>query len=237
VFWVGPELTPWLSGAMVSLTGGARVTALLQADATALLPVRDGVMFDTQHSESDDHGHDDHADHGHADGAVDPHAWLSPQNGAAWLGVIAAQLSMADPENQTAYAANAAAGQAELAALSAEINSLLAPVRGGRFVVFHDAYQYFETGFDVPAAGSITLSDASDPSPARIAGVQARIRADGITCVLAEPQFNPGLVATVLDGTTARTGVLDPLASDLAPGQGLYPALLRQMAVTLAECL
>lgn len=121
--------------------------------------------------------------------------------------------------------------------LSAEIQATLDPVRGGSFIVFHDAYQYFETDFDFPASGAISLGDASDPSPARIAEIQGRIREEGIDCVLAEPQFNPGLVTTVLDGTEAKTSVIDPLGSALEPGSALYPKLIRNMADALAECL
>ncbi len=192
----------------------------------------------------DDHGHEEHADHddhddheGHAHGEHDPHAWLSPANAGTWLNVIAAQLSAADPENAGKYFENAAAARAEMEALSAEIAETLEPVKGGSFIVFHDAYQYFENEFDFPASGAISISDASDPSPARIAEIQARIRDEGIDCVLAEPQFNSGLVATVLEGTEANTGVIDPLSTELEPGPALYPQLLRNMANTLAECL
>ena len=114
---------------------------------------------------------------------------------------------------------------------------MLDSVRGGSFIVFHDAYQYFEVAFDFPAAGAISLGDASDPSPARIAEIQGRIRDEGIDCVLAEPQFNEGLVATVLEGTDANTGVIDPLGAGLDPGPSLYPQIIRNMAKTLAECL
>jgi zinc transport system substrate-binding protein len=162
---------------------------------------------------------------------------LSPDNAAVWLDVIAAELSSADPENAGAYFANAAAAKDELEAVSAEVNETLEPVRGLRFVVFHDAYQYFETAFDLPASGAISLSDATDPSPARIAEIQERVAEEGIDCVLAEPQFDPGIVATVMDGTDARTAVLDPLGSDLEPGPDLYPQLLRNLAGSLAGCL
>jgi zinc transport system substrate-binding protein len=161
--------------------------------------------------------------------------WLSPTNAATWLNVIAGQLSATDPENAGAYFANAAAGRAELDTLTSDINAMLGPVRGGQFIVFHDAYQYFESAFDFIASGAISISDASDPSPARIAEIRARIADEGINCVLAEPQFNAGLVATVLDGTEAKTGVLDPLGSDLAPGPALYPQLMRNLASTLVE--
>ncbi|WP_247228078.1 zinc ABC transporter substrate-binding protein [Yoonia sp. F2084L] len=204
------------------------------------------------HAKDDAHDHDDHADHeghdhdehtetdaheGHDHGAHDPHAWLAPTNATTWLNLIAAQLSSADPENAGTYFANAAAARAEMEALSAEVNAILAPVRGESFVVFHDAYQYFETDFDFPASGAISLSDAADPSPARIAEIQGRVREEGVACVLAEPQFNAGLVTAVLDGTEANTGVIDPLGVDLEPGPALYPQLIRNMATTLADCL
>lgn len=187
-------------------------------------------------AQHDDHGgHDDHAGHDHGD--HDPHAWLSPDNAASWLNVIAAELSAADPDNAGAYFANAAAARAQLDTLKAEISAKLGPLRGKRFVVFHDAYQYFENAFNFPAFGAISLSDAADPSPARIAEIQARVREEGIDCVLAEPQYNPGLVATVLDGTEAATGVLDPLGSTLEPGPDLYPMTLQNLAGVLADCL
>ncbi|MEM9393310.1 MAG: zinc ABC transporter substrate-binding protein [Pseudomonadota bacterium] len=193
-----------------------------------------------EHAEAkahDDHDHEEHAHEGHDHGEHDPHAWLSPQNASTWLNVIAAQLSAADPDNAGAYFANAAAGKAELEALTEEVSGILNPVRGGSFVAFHDAYQYFEMDFDFPASGAISLGDASDPSPARIAEIQGRVREEGIGCVLAEPQYNPGLVATVLDGTDASTAVIDPLGVDLELGSELYPQLIRNMATTLAECL
>lgn len=196
-----------------------------------------------EHAEGEDHddhddehaGHDDHHDHAHGD--HDPHAWLSPENANTWLNVIAAQLSAADPDNAGAYFANAAAAREEMAALAAEVNETLEPVRGVNFIVFHDAYQYFENAFDFPASGAISIGDASDPSPARIAEIQGRISEEDVNCVLSEPQFNPGLVATVMDGTEATTAVIDPLGSDLEPGAELYPQMIRNIAKTLAECL
>jgi zinc transport system substrate-binding protein len=188
-----------------------------------------------EHAEADAHDHDH--DHDHAHGAHDPHAWLSPENAAVWLDVIAAELSSADPDNAGTYFGNAAAAKQELAAVSAEVNAILDPVRGLSFVVFHDAYRYFETAFDFPASGAISIGDAVDPSPARIAEIQGRVADEGIQCVLSEPQFDPGLIATVMDGTEANTAVLDPLGSDLEPGPDLYPQLLRNLATSLAGCL
>ncbi|GGA26221.1 zinc ABC transporter substrate-binding protein [Neptunicoccus cionae] len=195
----------------------------------------DDSKIDDDHEKHEEHAEDGH--HGHAHGDEDPHGWLSIDNGAHWLGVIAAQLSEVDPENAETYRANAQAGQAELAVLKTEIAGILDPVRARNFIVFHDAYQYFEKSFDFPASGAISLSDASDPSPARIAEVQGRVADQNVTCVLSEPQFNPGIIRAVMDGSEAKTGVLDPLGADLEPGAALYPDVLRNLAKALADCL
>ncbi len=261
VVWMGHDLTPWMENAVETLATEASVMTLLEADGTTLLDFREGALFEAHdhddHDEHDhdketeaaahhdhddhDHAHDDHADadahEGHDHGAHDPHAWLSPTNAATWLNLIAAELSSADPDNAGTYFANAAAARTEIETLTREVAEILAPVRGESFVVFHDAYQYFEMDFDFPASGAISLSDATDPSPARIAEIKGRVNAEGITCVLAEPQYNLGLVTTVLDGTDANTGVIDPLGVDLELGPALYPQLIRNMANTLAACL
>ena len=182
-----------------------------------------------------DEDHDDHS-HGHAHDGADPHAWLNPANARAWLAVIAAELAEHDPANAALYTANATAAQAELDALSAEIAAQIAPVRGKPFLVFHDAYQYFEAAFGVNAAGAIALSDAADPGPARIAQLRDLARDQNIACVFSEPQFDPKLVRTVF-GDVVGHGVLDPLAGDVAPGPDLYPTLLRNMAAALTGCL
>ena len=255
VFWIGPDLTPWLTDTIKRLAPDAAVTALMEADGTIELEFREGALFEAHaHEDDDDHvdeahddhdeeaRHDDHDDEetgheGHGQGAHDPHAWLSPQNAMTWLNVIAGQLSAADPDNAGAYFTNAAAGRTEMEALIGEVTATLDPVRDGQFLVFHDAYQYFEMDFDFPASGAISIGDASDPSPARIAEIRDRIAEQGIDCVLAEPQFNPGLVATVLDGTEAGTGMLDPLGSDLEPGPALYSQLIRNLSTALAGCM
>jgi zinc transport system substrate-binding protein len=287
VFWIGPELTPWLDGPIDALAGEATAVSLRGVPGVTLLPVREGATFEAHehdhgghnhgaeaaghdhdhaheakaaahdHDHDHDHaaeaeaaGHDhdhDHAeaakagahdhDHDHAHGAMDEHIWLDPENAKAWLSAIAAALSEADPDNASAYSANAKAGKAELDALSAEIDKALAPVRGRGFVVFHDAYQYFETRFGAPAAGSITVSDAAAPSAARVAEIRALLKEIGAGCVFAEPQFPARIVETVAEGTGARTGVLDPLGASLTPGPGLYGEVLRGMAASLVACL
>ena len=240
VIWMGKELTPWMEDAVKTLSTKAAILTLLEKDETTLLEFRESVLFeehdhddhsDKDHAETEDQDHDEHAH-----GAHDPHARLSPENAKIWLNLIAVQLSTADPDNASTYFVNAAAAVTEIDTLMADVSTMLDPIRGNSFIVFHDAYQYFETVFEFPASGAISLGDATDPSPARISRVQDRIQEQKIQCVLAEPQFKKGLVVTVLEGTDAKTSIIDPLGDALEPGPALYPQLIRNMAKTLVDC-
>lgn len=242
VFWTGPELAPWLGDVIHTLAPNAQSVMLSEADGVTRLPFREGATFE-RHAHEDheaeedhedhDHDHDDHAEETHAH---DPHLWLDPMNGRAWLAAIAETLAAQDPENAATYRANASAAQTRIDALMAEVTADLAPVKDMRFIVFHDAYQYFENRFDVTAVGAISLSDAAMPSPARVREVQSLIADHAVTCVFSEPQFNAGLVDTVLNGTAAKTTVIDPLGVTIAPGAEYYPALIESIATAFAEC-
>lgn len=197
------------------------------------------------HADADGHDEDGHASgeggahdaHGHSHTGTDPHVWLDPENAAAMVDAIAATLAEADPENADRYAGNAERTKTDLAALDDEIAGLLAPVADAPFIVFHDGYQYFQRHYGLNIAGTITVSPDQAPGAARVREIQAEIREAGAACVFAEPQFAPQIVATVTEGTDARSGTLDPLGAGLDAGPGLYDALLREMAGSAARCL
>nr|WP_240476972.1 zinc ABC transporter substrate-binding protein [Roseivivax marinus] len=266
VFWVGPELEPWLAETIDTLAQDAAVTELLEVSGTETLEFREGATFaghdhEDGHGDGDDHAednhdeedHDDHADHaeddhddhaeadhddhaGHDHSGIDPHAWLDPENGKAWLDVIATELAALDPDNAEAYRANAAAGRDEIDAASDAVRARFAEAGTPEFVVFHDAYHYFENRFGLAAAGAISLSDASDPSPARVEEVRDTVRDLGVDCVFSEPQFDQRLVQTVLDGTDGQAAVVDPLGFEIETGPGFYPALIEAIGTEIADC-
>lgn len=236
IFWVSEGLTPWLEGPIDALAKNAKSVELLEVEGTTELEFRQGATFEKHgHSEEEHEDHTEGETHGHH--THDPHAWLDPENARVWLDAIATDLSALDPENAEIYGANATMGKAELDLLIRDINTDLEGFGDTKFIVFHDSYQYFENRFNIPAAGAISLGDASDPSPARIAEIRNNVVELGVTCAFTEPQFNPGLIQTVFQGTGATTGVLDPLGSDLALGADLYPQLLRNLAGNLGACL
>lgn len=196
------------------------------------------------HRDHDDHDahhdHDDHDANTTADAAsppADPHLWLDPVNAQVMVAAIADTLAAADPSHAETYRANAQATTARLDTLIADLSADLASLADTPFVVFHDAYQYFEHRFGLRAVGSITVSPETSPGAARLTEIRDRVRDQGAVCVFSEPQFEPRLVRVVVEGTDARAGVLDPLGADLADGPDLYDTLLRDLAVSLRACL
>jgi len=203
----------------------------------------DGDHDHEEHAEHDhdgDHDHEEHAEHGHDDhghGEFDPHIWLDPVNAKAMVHEIEEVLVEADPGNAERYEANAEKLEAKLDVLIGEVSAELESVKGKSFVVFHDAYQNFEKRFGLTAAGSITVSPEVMPGAERISKLQAKLGALNAACVFSEPQFEPKLVATVAEGTSAKTGVLDPLGASIDDGPELYFTLIRNMADAFRTCL
>jgi len=261
VFWIGAEIETFLEKPLEALPRNARIVALHDVRGITLLPTREGGAWDAhddghdEHHADDRHGRDDDHDeehhgrdddhHGHEDageddhghGAHNMHVWLDPANARAMVGAIVATLVDVDPANAEQYRANGLALEDRLTDLDAALARELAPVKGRPYVVFHDAYPYFEKRYGLSPAGSITVDPDRKPSAARLAEIREKIADTGAACVFAEPQFEPAVIATVIEGTNARTGVLDPLGADLAPGPDAYAILMRALAASLKACL
>ncbi len=196
-----------------------------------------GHAHDDHGHSHDDHGHT-HDDHDHAHDGLDPHAWMHTGNAKRWLEVIAAELAGHDPENAEVFRANAAAAQESIAALEAEITEILQPVGTAPLVVFHDAYGYLEHQFGLNIAGTIALGDAAAPGAQRLSELRSQLRAGGVVCIFPEVNHSSRYVDVVVEGTGVRVGAeLDPAGVLLDPGAELYPALMRDLANAIADCV
>ena len=201
----------------------------------------EGKHEDAHHDEHGEGKHEDahvhHEDgHEHGRGEFDAHVWLDPANAEVIASAMAQALSQVDPGRAALYRANAEKVRARLRALDAELQETLAPVTDRGFIVFHDAWSYFDTRYDLRAVGSVTVSPDQPPGAARLAEIRERLRDAKAECVFAEPQFEPGLVRTLVAGTGAAVGVLDPLGAAIEDGPDLYFTLMRANAAALRDC-
>ncbi|KZL25071.1 zinc ABC transporter substrate-binding protein ZnuA [Pseudovibrio sp. Ad37] len=264
VFWVGPQMESFLDTPLENLADNATIVTLKDAHGLTLLNFREGGNFeghdhgthagesaaehaehaDEAHEDHDHEKHEDHEEHAehaghdeHGDEAVDMHIWLSPQNAIAMLHEIEETLSKADPANATKYAANAKAEAAEITEVSEALKADLKNLQTKPFVVFHDAYRYFEEAYNLNAVGSVTVSPEVLPGAKRLSEVRQKLEGLGVSCVFSEVQFNPRMVAVLKEGTGVNSAELDPLGSTLDSGPQLYTELLKEMGGAFNTCL
>ena len=234
VFWMGHELESFLEQPLEAIATKAHVVELIDSSKLKKIQMREGGMFDA-HAHDDHDEHEGHDDHGH--GEFDVHVWLDPENAKVLVNEIKLALIELDPVNASKYEANSNKMNTKLDQLMDEVSKKLESEQGKGYVVFHDAYQYFEQRFGMSAVGSITVSPEVVPGANRIRELKEKINELNAHCVFSEPQFEPKLVSTVIEGTQANTGVLDPLGASIKDGPELYFTLIRNMADSLHECL
>ena len=249
IFWIGHELESFLEKPVETIGSRARAVELIDSDGLIELPFREGGPFEghdhgdhddhEDHAEKDNDGHEEEHAHGHEhnEEGFDAHLWLDPLNAKVFVKTIGGALSETDPANASTYAANVAKTNQKLDALIEEVNATLAPVHGKQFIVFHDAYQYFEKRFDMVAAGSITVNPEVRPSAERVAAIRDKVQELKASCAFSEPQFDGQLIDVAIEGTEARTAVLDPLGATLDDGPELYFDLIRNIATSMRDCL
>jgi zinc transport system substrate-binding protein len=231
---VSATLEPFTGKIVTALPDRVRVVTLAETPGVKLLDRRTSGTFESRAHDGDASG--DHAERADRAGK-DGHIWLDPDNAKAIVAHLAQVLSASAPQHAARLRANAGVLIARIDALTAGIESELKPLKNKPFVVFHDAYQYFDRRFGLDAIGSITVSPEVQPSAKRLTELRRKIRALKAVCVFAEPLFQPNLVAAVIEGTQARSATLDPEGTTLAPGADLYFALMRNLAAGLKSCL
>lgn len=246
---VSPEVESFTGKLVGALPKSVQVITLVDTPGLKLLEKRSGATFEAHESNGHDaHGHgkpgaaDATHDHGIDDGgpdrgAMDGHVWLDPENAKLIVKSVAAALAERSPGDAERLKANADNLIRKIDALTAEITAETKPLARKPFVVFHDAYQYFETRFGLNAVGSITVSPDRPPSAKRLTELRQKVSSLGATCVFAEPNLQPKIVATVIEGTKARAGTLDPEGTTIGAGPDHYATLMRKLAASLKECL
>ena len=243
VFWIGEDLESFLETPLESIAKDAKQVTLMESEDIEMLKFREKNVFDDhddhgdEHDDHDEHGdeHDEHAHHdGHNHGEFDIHFWLDPEIAKTIVQIAAKEMSEIDPANASKYEANAAKALNELDQL---INDTRGKInKDATYVVFHDAYQYFEQRFGIEVIGALTVNPEVLPGAKQLAEIREVIEHEGVNCLFSEPQFNPSIAETIASDTGVKAAVLDPLGAELEPGKDLYFDLISDMASSFESC-
>ena len=256
IFFVSNHLESGVTKVFKNLPKNIKIIDLLEETGIEHLAIRDNEAWERhdhhghgdhddhdkhgkKHDDHDDHDkhgkkHDDHDDHESKD---DVHIWLSPDNAIKIVKKVNKELSLLFPDNANKYKENSNKIINKINNLKSKLTKDLAPIKDKPYVVFHDAYQYFEKTFDLNAVGSVALEGDIASSPKQISFIKNKIKKLNASCVFQEPQFDSKLVKIVVEGTNAQIGTLDPLGVNISGKENFYIQLLKNMAKSLKECL
>jgi len=251
IFWIGEDLETFMEKPLEAIAKNAKKISFIELASIEKLKFREENIFD--HDDHDNHGHGedkDHDDHGHGEkkdhddhghgheghhhGEFDAHIWLDPANAKEMLHEIAHELADLDPDNASKYESNADQAIKSIDKMIKDIDTNIN--KDARFIVFHDAYQYFETRFGVVTAGALTLNTDVLPGAKQISEIQEVITERDIKCIFSEPQFNPKIIETIAKDAGIKTGVLDPLGSIFDANKMQYFKLINDLENKLKDC-
>ena len=245
IFWIGEDLESFLETPLKSIAKNSRHITLMESDEIELLKFREKNIFGDhdehaddhdEHEEHEEHGdeHDDHDEHGHAHGEYDIHFWLDPEIAKTIVKIVTRELSEIDPANSSAYNSNSAKALKEIDQLINDVKSKIN--RDAKYVVFHDAYQYFEKRFGVEVIGALTVNPEVLPGAKQLAEIREVIEHESVNCLFSEPQFNPSIAETIARDTGVKAAIIDPLGAELDPGKDLYFDLIGDIASSFKSC-
>jgi zinc transport system substrate-binding protein len=210
-------------------------------DTATVVPLQDLGTEDEHEGEAHAEG-EEHAGEEHAEGEeepaeennLDPHVWLDPTNMVTIGNAIAEKLGAIDPDRAADYAANAKALETELNILDQEYTAGLEDCERTEFITSHEAFGYLAKRYGLTQIGISGLSPEAEPSPARIAEVQAKAKEHGITTIFYETLVSPDVAKSIAGDLGLKTDVLDPVEGITGDSRGTdYVAVMKSNLTAL----
>jgi len=143
---------------------------------------------------------------------MDPHIWMSPLNARIMVRNICNGLIEVDPESRSYYEQNRDDYLQQLTEIDRKMRDGLAEVKNRRFVVYHPAFGYFASEYNLEM---ITVEEeGKEPTAASLVRLIEQAKAHDIKVIFAEPQFNPKSAEVIAEAIDGRVVLIDPLAKD-----------------------
>lgn len=175
--------------------------------------------------------------HDLSSGELDPHVWLDPDNALLIAEQIARDLQAIRPNRAGQYADNLARLRSQLSEANSEIEATFAQASERRYVVYHDAYRYFESYFGLGHELALVRNPEVTPGMREILQVRQQVAGLQPHCVLLDADARDDLVDTMVEGSPMLRRRLDPMGLAIEPGQDAFLALLHEVAAGFRDCL
>ncbi|MBW3085279.1 hypothetical protein KEM60_01476 [Austwickia sp. TVS 96-490-7B] len=175
----------------------------------------------------------------HVHGQIDPHLWMDVRNVKAYAHLIRDELQRLDPPGSSTYREHTDRYLRQLDDLDAEVARELAaiPPQRRHLVTTHDSFGYLSHAYDLPVAGVVTPSPATEPSVADRSRLVRTLKDLAVPAVFVSP--TELRTRSVLVDVARDMGLKAcPLLSDsFTPDVHSYIDLMRFDARSLRTCL
>lgn len=222
VVWIGPGLETWLSDVIGQLPDGVEVITVSELDGLTLHSLGSEALITDPHHPSE---------------RLDPHLWLNSGNALVVAREIAAQLGERDAGNAGRYRANLARFEASLGAAHQDQQARLAPLGERDYVVYHNAFQYFEHQHGLSPALVFVQDDEIQPGIRQLRTVRQALQGMSPACLLVDVTANPDTIRTVMAGQDLRQVNADTIGEAVAAGPHGYVELLEGITRSFETCL
>jgi zinc/manganese transport system substrate-binding protein len=166
-----------------------------------------------------------------------PHFMTDPLNGKNAAHIIADAFCQLDAKDCASYRANLAKFDARLDAKLAEWQKLLEPFRGTQIVAYHNTWPYFANRFGLKIDLFLEPKPGIPPTPAHLAEVIEKMKADNIHVIIVEPYQNRKTAETVAHDTGAVVLGLAQYPGGVNGTEGGYIELIDYLVRSLAKAL
>ena len=186
-----------------------------------------------------EHEHGAKGDH-HGE-ETDPHAWQSVSNVMVYVGNIAKGLCEADAAGCDSYQKNAAAYNAALKTLDADIRSAWATIPAGqrKVITSHDAFGYYAKAYGVKFLAPQGVNTDSEASAKGVAQLVRQIKKEKIKALFVESISDPRLIAQIGRETGVKPAgeLFSDSLSDAKGTAASYVDMMRANTVALTRAM
>jgi zinc/manganese transport system substrate-binding protein len=169
--------------------------------------------------------------------AGNPHYLTDPANARIVARHLADALAELDPGSKALYEANARKFTRRLDSKMAEWEQALAPFRGRRIVAYHDSWPYFARRFGLRIDLFLEPKPGIPPTPAHLAEVMSRMRAENVHVILVEPYQSRKTAETVAASTGATVVEVSQFPGGVKGAAGGYIELMDYLVHAIARAL
>jgi ABC-type Zn uptake system ZnuABC Zn-binding protein ZnuA len=180
------------------------------------------VPKSTDHSEGDVHPYGN------------PHYMLDPVLAKTAVQNIYKALVEFAPGHAADFTRNRDAYLATLDARIAEWENEVAPLKGMKFISYHEEWEYFAERFGMKAFGTIELKPGVDPTARHIENLVSTMKAEHVPIVVREPQF-PEKVPKLIAEKTGAALVKLPIMPGGVPHTETYIAMMDYIIHSLVQ--